>query len=385
MRRPLLGIFALAAMAACTVPTEMPNWDVTWSLPLPIEDGEGLTIGVSSFLPTGVTVETPAGGGAPTAFVATVGNPPAISRTLGSDCGSCAALNGTNAPKPAFTAAPPATTVNLAAGSSLASATLATGSQVVFSITNGFNFDPIRPQAGSATTGTGSVTLTVTNGTTTLGTLTINGTTSAIPGNGATTNFTLPLSGTINGAQPISVTMTMNSPAGSNVVINTSQVFSVAATPTIKISSASVTLAAQSVTSSVQEMDLSGIDSSIVKRITNDNQNRGAILMTVTNPFTVATNATFTFRSPTGTPASQAITPINKAVSIPAAPNATTPATGISVVLPFTGVELRRILGREIEIVVGGTTSAGTVTVTPASKITAVTRVDINFNIKEQE
>ena len=54
MRRPEVGIIALALLAsACAIPTESPNWDMTWNLPVP--DKGNLNVGVSSFLPSGVT------------------------------------------------------------------------------------------------------------------------------------------------------------------------------------------------------------------------------------------------------------------------------------------------------------------------------------------
>jgi hypothetical protein len=377
MRRPEVGILVLAMLAAsCAIPTDSPNWDMTWNIPVP--DNNAMSIGVSSFLPNGVT----AVGSPPTAFTATIGSPPAISRQLGADCIACIPLNGTTVPKPAFTAAPPATTVNLAAAASLTSATLAAGSQIVFTITNGFNFDPIRPQAGSATVGTGTLTLTVNNGAATLGTLTVLGTASAIAAN-ATSSFTLALAGTITGSQPISVTMTMNSPLGTAVPINTILVFRVDAVPTINISSATVTIAAQTVNAPPTPIDMSQIDSTIIKRIVNDAQTRGTMFLTITNPFTVGGAMNVTFSSPAGTPAAQTITPITKAVTLTAAANGTTPNVS-AVSINFTGIELREILGHSLQAAFGGTTAAGSLTVTPALKVGVSSRLQLNFTVKEQ-
>ena len=41
------------------------------------------------------------------------------------------------------------------------------------------------------------------------------------------------------------------------------------------------------------------------------------------------------------------------------------------------------MFGRDVEVVFGGTTSAGTISVTPAQKITATSRIQVNFNIKD--
>ncbi len=358
---------------ACAIPTESPNWEMTWNVPVP--DKGALSIGVASFLPNGVTtVGTP-----PTSFSATVGSPPAISRTLGSDCGSCVPINGTNAPKPAFSSAPPATSVNLAASASLTSATLAAGSQVVFTINNGFNFDPIRPQAGSNVTNTGNMTLTVNNGAATLGTLTILGTTSAITASAIST-FTLPLAGTITGSQPLSVTMTLTSPAGSNVTINTSQVISISAVPTINISSATVSIGAQAVNAPADTVDMSNIDSTIIKRVKDTSATQGTMFLTITNPFTVGGAMNVNFSSAPGSPA---IVPITKSVTLTAAANGTTPNVS-SVTIPFSGTELRHLLGHKLLIAFGGQTNAGSLTVTPGQLVSVSSRLQLILNLKAQ-
>jgi hypothetical protein len=371
-----LGILALAMLAsACAVPTESPNWDMTWNLPMP--DNNAMSIGVTSFLPSGVTT---VGSPTPTAFNATVSAVPPITRTLGAQCPTCP--NAT-APKPQFTAPVASSTIALSAGTSLTAATLTTGSQIVVLLNNGFNFDPINPPGGSP----GTVTLAVVNGAATLGTLTLTG------GAGGQTipaaqskSFTIPLAGTINTANPITVTMTMDSPAGAvgqPVSMNPNHIFTATATPTINISTATVSIAAQTLASSATPLDLSQIDSSVVRRIVDDTQNRGTLFLTITNPFTVGASSTMTFRSPTGTPASQAITPVTKNVTIPAAANGTTPSVA-TVTVNLTGQELRRMFGREVEAVFGGSTAAGSVTVTPTQQISVSSRIQVNFTIKEQ-
>jgi hypothetical protein len=77
------------------------------------------------------------------------------------------------------------------------------------------------------------------------------------------------------------------------------------------------------------------------------------------------------------------MTPITKSVTIPAATNATT-ASVTTVTINLTGHELREMFGRDLEAVFGGTTNAGSVTVTPAMKISAKSRIQVNFTIKEQ-
>jgi hypothetical protein len=379
MRRPEVGILALAMLAsACAFPTESPNWDMTWNLPVP--DNNGMSIGVATFLPSGVTVVNSGTPPTPSAFSVAVSSIPGISRTLGTQCPTCPAAT---APKPAFTAPTASTTINLSAGSSLSSATLFTGSQIVLTLTNGFGFDPINPPGGTP----GTITLSVINGAATLGTLTLQGPANTIP-SGATRQFTIALSGTINLANPLEVRMTMDSPAGGTAAANwvtmaPGQTFGATAAATINISTATVSIAAQSLTASATPIDLSEMDSSIVNRIVDDNQNRGTMFLRVTNPFTVGANATITFRSPTGTPVSQQITPITKTVVIPAAANGTTPNIS-TITVNLTGQELRRMFGRDLEAVFGGNTAAGTITVTPSQQIAVTSRIQVNFTVREQ-
>lgn len=374
MRRPEVGILALALLAsACAFPTESPDWDMTWNLPLP--DNNAMSIGVKNFLPNGVdTVGNPAN-----AFRVDVSSAPPISRTLGAQCSTCP--NAT-APKPAFTAPIASTTISLTAGTQLTSATLAAGSQLVVTMNNGFTFDPINPPGGSP----GTITLAVLNGSTTLGTLTLSGGTQTVPA-GQSKNFTINLVGTINTSSPITVTMTMDSPAGSAaqpVLMNTTtQVFTATAAPTIIASSGTVTLTAQPILPSPTTLDLSQVDSTIIRRIIDDTQNRGTMFLKVTNPLTIGANTTVTFRSVTGTPASQQITPITKPVVIPAAANASTPSV-TTIPVSLTGQELRRLFGREVEAVFSGSTAAGSTAVTPTQKITVSSRVQVNFSLKEQ-
>jgi hypothetical protein len=376
MRRPLAGFFALAILGtACAIPTEMPNWDTRWDLPLPV--GDDLGIGVARFLPAGVDTLTLTGATAPI-FRATVSVNPQISRSLGATCPSCPSAT---APKPAFTLNPAATTtVSLTAASSLTSATLSTGSQLALSLINGFGFDPIRPPGTGTTPGT--VSFTVTNGTATLGTLVIDGATSALPGNGATSNFVVPLSGTINFSSPITVTMTMVSPAGnpgSNVTMNPGQVFTATATPTLNISTATVNTPARTINDPGDPIDLTGIDASIADRIPDSTTTQGALLLTVVNPFTVGGtfNITFTGTKPSeGGTSSVPITPVSKSFAIPAG-TATTPST--------TGVELRQIIGSNLTAAFTGSVPASTTPsiVTPASEIAVTGRMQLHLYVRK--
>src|SRR4051812_25051522 len=122
-RRAFAGLApALVLMAACDIPSTTPQWDMTWNVP-----AKNTTIGVSSFLPAGVTLASAGAAFNVTAAAANVSTP------LSSYCAAC---NGT-APKPAFTGSSVATTTLPA---SLGSAVLASGSSIAVSITNNFGF-----------------------------------------------------------------------------------------------------------------------------------------------------------------------------------------------------------------------------------------------------
>ena len=179
--------------------------------------------------------------------------------------------------------------------------------------------------------------------------------------------------------------MTMDSDSGttaSPVAMNPNQPFTAVGVPTLNISSATVAIAAQPITASATPLDLSQVDSTIIRRIVDDNQNRGTLYLTITNPLTIGAASTITFRSPTGS--SPAITPITKNVTIAPATSGTTPTTTTAAV-NLTGAELRRMFGRDIEAVFGGTTQAGTATVTPTQKIAISSRIQVNFTLKEQQ
>jgi hypothetical protein len=379
MRRPEVGIIALAMLAsACAFPTDSPNWDMTWNVPLP---DNGQSIDVTSVLPSGISLVTTGSPPTPTAFNAQVSSVPSIVRTLGVQCPLCPSAT---APKPKFTGTSPSTSITLSASTSLVSATVASGSQVVVTLTNGFSFDPINPAGGPP----GDITLTISNlavggSLTTLGSLVISGPTQTLPP-GQAKQFTIQLNAntTINMAQPITIDMTFNSPAGTTpVFMNPNQTFTAAAAPTINISQATVTIGAQTIPASTDTLDFD-VPDEVINRISNDSQNRGILFLTVTNPFTIAATPTITFKTLASEP--NQITPITKNITIPAATNATT-ASVTTLQVPLTGAELRSMAGKTLQVVFGGTTAAGTLTVTPAQKISFSQRVQLTMNIKEQK
>jgi hypothetical protein len=372
MRRPEAGILALSLFVACAIPTEAPSWDMTWNLPVP--DNGTLNVGVGSFVPPGVTIDSSA---TPRVFVAGVSSVPSIVRTLGADCPSCPSAT---APKPAFTAPLATSTITLVAGSSLTSGTIASGSQLIIAITNGFQFDPIKPPGGTA----GTITFTLDNGGLTVGNpLVISGSASAIPP-GQTTTFTMPLSGVISSSSPLTVKMTMDSPAGSAaqpVTMSPTQPFTAAITSTLRLSTATVTIGAQAVKSGLDTLDMSGM-SNVKTRVRDTTGTEGSMMITLTSPFTVGGSMNITFSKP---PSDTGVfAPIVKTLFLQAATSATTPKTTVDTI-SFSGTELRTILGRKVIANFGGNTAAGSLTVTPIQKITMSSRMQLTFSYKESK
>ena len=191
-------VLAAGLAAACDIPTSIPNWDMTWDFP-----ASSATIPVASFLPNNVTL-TPNGA----AFQTNV-NTVTLTRTLAQDCPQC--VTGFSAPKPSYTATATSNATFLPAG--VTSAALV-GDTVFITMVNRYQFDPLNPGAGGA----GTMTFTVTSGSTTLGTLTLSGPTNTIPANGATTTAKIPISGTVTSAG-IGFTVNVTSPQGSTITL----------------------------------------------------------------------------------------------------------------------------------------------------------------------
>jgi hypothetical protein len=346
-RRTLAGLVpAFVLMAACDIPTAMPIWDMVWNVP-----ATGSTIAVSSFLPSTVTLPAGSSSFSVSAAAATVSTP------LSTYCGCT--INAT-APKPAFTGTSVATS---AFPSGVSTATIAAGSVVDIQITNNTGFDLLNP-SGYNGTDARSMTIAITNGTTTLGTLTLNGSTgNTVPAGVSTRQVTLNTGATLSSASPITITTTVVSPAGSTpVAINTANTVDIRGTPTINVSTATVTLASQSINSSTTT-DLSDISESMANRVTG-----GKLILTLVNPFAATGTVNLTFTGGAQT--------VSK-------PNITLGAGTSNVEVTFTGAELRAILGHNVTLTYTGSVS-GSATVTPSSAVSVTPRFQLNISTKSQ-
>jgi hypothetical protein len=331
---PLLTLL----VGACDLPTSLPKWDTQWQIPV-----KSTTLSVGQLLPSNVTIASDK-----SAFQVAV-QPVTFGRSLSQLCGSpCVVVSGQTVPKPAFTATFPDT---LRLPTDVAQATL-TGGTVSIGITNGLGFDPIRPSA----TARGSIVLTLTSGGTTLGTLTLDGNTDALPAN-ATTTRSLTLSGGVV-AGKIAVNMTLTSPAGDAVRIDSNQQLSITATPqNVRVSDATVAVSQKMVSMQAVDLDVSDIDQSLVNHVKG-----GALLLTINNPFAVT--GTMTVR----------IAGTNVSIARPIQLTAGTSTQNVQ----FTPQEIQAILGKA-----GVTFSAsGPINATSAIKITPAQSVLINAQLQ---
>jgi len=343
----LAGLIALAAVAGCDIPTEPPAIDTRWVVP-----AEETRFGVAELLPGDVTL-TPDS----SAFVVNF-LPVAFSTSLGSLCAACVAANGLTVPKPAFLGDfdsaidfPP----------EVSSVTIVSG-QVALAVWNRLNFDPIRPAAGVF----GTITVRITDSADgdVLGTVVIDGTTTAMAPD-TTLNRNLALqAGTVNGS--LVATVEVNSPLGDPVTINTNLQVNVTATPTnVLVGAVAVDVGGRSVDLDPVSLDVEDVDAELTDRIV-----QGAFVLHVVNPFAIGAAFQLTIDGPT-------IAPIQKGVNIGAASTST-------VSLAFTAAELQSFLGEPDVMLSGGAVvdaAAPIITVTPGQELILSGDLDLTIRI----
>ena len=356
------SIVLLAAVGACEVPTKLPIWDQTWVIP-----GDSTRVSVSELLPKTGELTVSTSGGQPV-FALNITSPAAISRSLGQVCGACAAANGTTVPKPAFSISD-STPVTLP--TDLVAATIVSGS-FTYTITNNFAFDPIRPSAAGAPYG--YFVIRVMNGTTLVALDSVDGAATALGKNGATVQRSLPLnlgggSLSITSAKPVEVYLTLNSPQGDPVTINTSQSFSVAITPLpIALSQAQVQVSNQTINAAQTNVDLTSVsDDALINRVQG-----GTLHLKIASPFGVQGTLTATFAVPGGA------TNIVKSIPLTTAATQTADVT-------LTAAELKSLLGHNATLSVSGSVSSptGSVTLTPTQALQVTSTFQIILSTTE--
>jgi hypothetical protein len=222
-------------------------------------------------------------------------------------------------------------------------------------ITNGFNFDPLRPSASAR----GYMTLSVQNAGTVVGRDSIDGTVTPLPPSG-TMVCKIPLIGTVTASGGLQVGMQVYSPAGDPVTMNASSSITISGSVgALFLSQVQVDLANQSVSARPIAIDLSAIDSAIVRRV------GGATLqMTVNNPFNVSGNLVLTFSGQSA---------ISKSIAI--AGGTTTPS------VTFTESEIQSLLGRNVTIAVAGTVSGSSVAIEPRQSLSVTSRLVLTLDV----
>lgn len=346
-RRPLAALALAAAVGAvaCDYPTELPRWDTRWEIP-----ADSTALRVDSLLPARVRVA-----GDRSAFLLAL-DPVAYGRSLGQACGACGAAQGQSVPKPAFTL--------VAAGQSLLPADVGqvalAGGTVTVTVTNQFGFDPLRPAAAPGSP-TGSLTLTVASGGVTLGTVQVSGAQVAFPSGTSLVRQVALQPATVAG--PVDVTLSLTSPAGDAVVVDTARRVSLVATvDEARVASAAVRVQSRAVELDDVALDLDDIDASLEERVVD-----GAVVLDIANPFAVAGSFTATIVAPGTT--------ITRQVTVPAGASTAT--------LALSGDELRALLGSApVTFGASGTvssTAGGFVTVTPSQVLRVASRLRLTL------
>ena len=338
----------LSLLAACGLPTEVPKVplvDVRWVVP-----SQSTRIAVSNLLPGGIAVSADS-----SAFLVSVAGA-TVTRALSQDCGTCVAANGLVAPKPGFIAS---ASLSTALPADVASATIS-GTTLQFNAIHNYTFDPLRPSASPAAP-RGYAIITVSNGTSVLGRDSVDGATTPFAPN-VLLSRPIPLSGSISSSSPVTVSVTLNSPAGDPVLIDASRTITASVTPTnIRVPTASVVVTNRQVSSSTT-LNLADVDSTIIAKV-----QRGALLLTIVNPFAVTGSLTVKLTPQGGA----TITKV-----VPLALNSTT------ATITLEGPELRSLLGHTVTVSYSGSVSAtGPVNVSPRQAVVVTSRLDVELQV----
>ena len=341
-------LIVLAALSGCDVPTEIPQFDVRWILPI-LED----TIAVDELLPaTGVTIS----GGNFQVEADTV----LLNETLGSLCSACLDSGGIPVPKPLFNL-----TYNQTGSlaTDVVSVDLVSGS-ISLAIQNNLGFDPIRPAAGSP--GTMTVTIyDVDTGGRQLSQVTLDGAilTDSLPNGGLTTILLNLAPGPVSST--IFTEVDLVSPAGDPVAIdlNTTLDITAAAGP-VSVSSATLVVDGRTFNLDPIDLDVADIDTDVVERVLN-----GSLVLDIQNPFGVGVSIVYDIIAPNTT--------ISKSLVISSAATST-------VALAYTRDDFCRFLGQPNVQTSGAVTVAapsGPATVTPTQELVFEASLDLMLEV----
>jgi hypothetical protein len=335
-----------AILSSCNIPSEPPKWDTRWIVP-----AEDVAIEVSEFLPDDVIL-TPDG----TAFTVEV-DTFSFSQSLGEACPQCHPWHNRSELKPPFN-------TTLEGSSDLPEKVVSmevTQATPKIYITNGFDFDPIRPQGGN----TGNMVLrlyTGAGGQRFVDEIMIDGADVAFPA-GSTLNWSFSVEDE-NIETLVRAELTIDSPAGDSVLVDTSASIEVFVDPeTILIASVEVEVGDEEFAADPVELDVEGIDHDMIDHIRS-----GAFDLFIENPFAVAMNFDLRITGP--------FPDIAKQVQF-------SDAVASTSRVEFTQEELQTFLGQPGAMLAGiGTIPAvDTTTVTPQDTFRVDTRLDAIIQI----
>ncbi len=342
----MLTLVALGA-SACEYPSTAPIVDTEWAAPV-----ESTRFGVGDLLPGSVTIPADS-----SAFVVDF-DPVSFGTSLGAICPPCAAADGFTVPKPAF---------NDSFGSTLdfpaevSSVTILDGT-VSIQVTNGLNFDPINPAAGS----TGSFSIELRDGADgdlVASTFVDGATTSFAPG--TTLDLVMDVQPvTLDGA--VSTTVAVDSPLGDPITLDSSLSISVSASiDQLRVSEVAIDVSGEVVNIDPVSFDFEEFGEEIRDRVVS-----GAFTIDVTNPFGVAADFQVSIAGPT-------ISTIQKSLSI----------VGLaeeSARIDFTGTEIADMLGQPNVTLSGGavvSNTAGIVVVRPGEELVLDATLDFVLRV----
>ncbi|HUG40629.1 MAG TPA: hypothetical protein VMM12_09095 [Longimicrobiales bacterium] len=317
-------------------------WEQTWVLPV-----EGFVLGVEDVLPAGVALS--ADGSELVATVAGVD----LDLSLAAMCPACIPLDGSTAPKPAFSYTT-ATTTSLPAD--LVSASLS-GGELALRLAHSLSFDPLRPASDPAAE-RGFLIVEITSGSAVVARDSISGDDVAF--DASTVLQPILLIRTVEATGAVEIEVMIHSPAGDSTQVDTADTLGLRLFPsTVTLSQATVQAGAIAVNALAAEMDLSGFDSVLVARV-----QRGALRLDVTNPFGIegTVDLVFDFGG----------TAIRKSMALASGPS--------TITVAFTGTELRDMLAAgSVAVSAQGTLAApdGTMTVRPTDALVMESMVEL--------
>lgn len=348
MKRYMRGGLAalVVTIAACDVPTGLPGWDTSWLVP-----GETTTIGVSELLPAGLTPNADS-----TAFLLQL-DAFTLTRTLSQLCPACPPVTAT-APKPAFNA----TVVDTIPLPADVKAVALAASAVTLQLTNGFSFDPIRPSA----TARGTIGIELTDGTRTIASDVVDGTSQAFPAGSTMTRSLTLAPGAVSG--DVAVVVTIDSPAGDATQLDPNDSFTLfVPTTNVNVTEATIVASGIDVQSDPVNVNFAQVDDVVV-----DHVQAATMFLEIDNPFRVAGPLRITI-APESAPAIQTSATLRS--------DSTSTET-----VEFTTEEIRSILaGNNVLTVDGNVTAvAGELTVTPRKAITVMTRLALTIGPNEE-